>query len=161
MDTEKTKNELLLEKLSDCVDNIKDLVKAKEFAEFKELEIIAEKIFSLIPHPVLDFKLIEEIVIPVVFEGTMEDFREHTKCRETKYVLARAFVFMFTKLLTTMSLSKMGKQYNKDHATVLTGINTLLSQLYLAQNQQHFKNIVNNFVKKGYYMPDKIVKLVQ
>ena len=59
-------------------------------------------------------------IIKDVQDETGIDLLENTRQRENVY--ARNVVFKLARELTLLSLSKIGKALNKDHATVIHGI---------------------------------------
>lgn len=67
-------------------------------------------------------KLIEKTVCNYYFVN-----REllHKKCRKREVVLTRYVIIYFFKIMTTLTLVKIGNYFNFDHTTVLHGIKTL------------------------------------
>ena len=71
-----------------------------------------------------------------------------TKSRELYVVWSRYFIFDYLKTNTTSSLRKIGEKYNRDHSTVLFGINKhkqlLNDKLYKSHHKEFLKQINKN-----------------
>jgi hypothetical protein len=91
-------------------------------------------------------------ITPLFIKQYIEDLsgkKLDTKSRERELVELRFVAFKLTKYLTRSSLSKIGKIYNRDHATVLHGIkqfDSLEEQIYFKPSKDLFDKCVKEFL---------------
>jgi len=81
---------------------------------------------------------------------TLTELELSSNKRNREIVETRWVAFKLTKMLTRSSLSKIGKVYNKDHATVLHGIKTfdsIYNQADFVETKNLYKRILKAFLE--------------
>lgn len=65
-----------------------------------------------------------------------------SKTRLASVVEARHFIFLFLRANTTLSLSEIATRYNRDHTTVIAGVNRMHDLISLEDEvRQKYKNL--------------------
>ena len=72
----------------------------------------------------ITFELIRDIVCAGENMDSHE-LEENNSSQSREYITIRQYIYYFAKKYLRMSLAKIGKYFNKDHATVLHGLRTL------------------------------------
>ena len=140
-----------------------ELLKFAEFIGFRETggKLVADYVKTLPRNMEIDFDVIQEIVLGVMWLGNVEDFYNHKGFRKNEYVSCREFISLFCRMLTPMSFQEIAdKLGKKSHATILTGISTLIGQMYLPKNRRAFENIIAEFTLRGYLIGDKMNRVI-
>lgn len=72
-----------------------------------------------------------------------------TKTRQREVVEARQVLMTYRKLVTGKSLKKVGKEFGKDHATVLHAIQTVNN---LIETDKVFHDKYKQFIERAYQL---------
>jgi hypothetical protein len=97
---------------------------------------------------------VKDIIINLLITKVAEYFRmtrhqllSNNKNRGDEYKIPRYIVWYFLKKHTNLSLSDMGKLFNKDHATVLSGLKTLNNLIETDLNYKGYIDDLSNDAK--------------
>ena len=63
--------------------------------------------------------------------------------------------------MTKLTYAKIGTPLRKDHATTMHGINTLLRDMIYPANRVIFEDLVQEFLLKGYAVPEETAEVVR
>ena len=128
-----------------------------------KLEELSQKVAELkgsIEQDLMEQQTIKE-VIKDYFNVTNQTFDSNGRHRDTE-VVPRHFYYFFGKALLNVSLQRLGMNSgNKDHSTVLHGINTICKLLHAGDPviTPDYEHLCMIFAGKGYDL-DKVRKFL-
>ena len=102
------------------------------------------------PYAIPGLKTKDEVIADIVAE-IWEVPKEAitTKTRQREVVEARQVLMTYRKIVTGKSLKKVGKEFGKDHATVLHAIRTVNN---LVETDKVFHNKYKRFIERAYQL---------
>ena len=94
----------------------------------------------------MDEKLITIIkIVCEHYQMNYSEFMSNNRSGKNEYVRIRQFIFWFYRVNTNNSLANLGKLFNKDHATALSGINKVMGY---RDSNKHFLKDSNELIYK-------------
>jgi hypothetical protein len=91
----------------------------KHYAIYKDLDILQK-----IQKSTEGF-IIQEIINEVCKTFDVGEHMLYQKTRKRNVVMPRFFAIYFIKMFTTLTLTKIGTIFNRDHSTIISAINTI------------------------------------